>query len=62
LLRESFRTARPDLPAGFDLVLLPRADLAGERMPVVRDALRDAALRAAARFAREVAAPPGGGA
>jgi len=53
LLREAFRTARPELPPGFDLVLLPRASLLPLRMQDVRDALRDAATNAARRFARE---------
>jgi ribonuclease P protein component len=62
LLRESFRTARPELPEGFDLVLLPRADFSAQRMPQVRDALRDAARRATARFRREGPAASGKGA
>jgi ribonuclease P protein component len=53
LLREAFRTARPELPAGFDFVLLPRQKFADASMPDVREALRDAAGRAARRFAAE---------
>lgn len=53
LLRESFRTARPDLAPGFDMVLVPRAGFAEAVMPDVRDALRNAAARAARRFADE---------
>jgi ribonuclease P protein component len=53
LLREAFRTSRPELPLGFDLVLLPRSNFASLSMSVVRDALRDAARRAARRFAGE---------
>jgi len=59
LLREAFRTARPDLPAGFDLVLLPRASLVSMSMTDVRDALCDAARRAATRFTGE--GPAAGG-
>lgn len=53
LLRESFRTSRPELAVGFDMVLVPRAKFAGAAMPQVRDALRNAASRAARRFAEE---------
>lgn len=53
LLRESFRTARPDLPAGFDFVLLPRRPLEGERMQDVREDLVRAAKVAARRFREE---------
>lgn len=53
LLRESFRTSRPQMPAGFDLVLLPRAPFADAAMAEVREALRGAAARAAKRFADE---------
>jgi ribonuclease P protein component len=49
LLRESFRTARADLPAGVDFVLLPRGAFAEEKMPRVREALVEAARRAARR-------------
>ncbi len=59
LLRESFRTCRPELPVGFDLVLLPRNSLAALSMPEIRTALRDAALRAARRFADEGPAKSG---
>ena len=59
LLRESFRTARPDLPTGFDLVLLPRAGFGASSMESVRDALRDAAGRAARRFREEGPATAG---
>lgn len=53
LLREAFRTSRPELPAGFDLALLPRSPFADARMALVRDALRSAAERAVARFRAE---------
>ena len=53
LLRESFRTARPDLPPGFDLVLLPRGPLESLRMQDVRDHLVRAARSAARRFREE---------
>jgi ribonuclease P protein component len=54
LLRESFRTARPSLPAGFDFLLLPRGRLHGLRMQDVREML----IRAAAQAARRVAEEP----
>ena len=53
LLRESFRTCRPDLPVGFDLVLLPRGDFGTAKMPQIRDALCSAARRAAKRYREE---------
>ena len=53
LLREAFRTARPELPLGFDLALLPRAGFEDSVMPDVREALRNAASRAARRYAQE---------
>jgi ribonuclease P protein component len=53
LLREAFRTSRPELPAGFDLALLPRSKFADERMDAVRAALAGAAARAVARFRSE---------
>jgi len=53
LLRESFRTARPDLPAGFDLVLLPRRPLERQRMQEVREHLVRAANGAVRRFREE---------
>jgi ribonuclease P protein component len=53
LLREAFRTSRPELPAGFDLVLVPRSSLMSLAMADVRTALRDAADRASKRFAAE---------
>lgn len=53
LLREAFRTSRPALPMGFDLVLLPRGSLASLAMADVRTALCDAATRASKRFAAE---------
>jgi ribonuclease P protein component len=53
LLRESFRTARRDLPVGFDLVLLPRSGFGASSMPDVRTALVEAARRAARRFTAE---------
>jgi ribonuclease P protein component len=60
LLREAFRTSRPELPAGFDLLLLPRAGLASLAMGDVRTALCDAARRASKRFVEE--GPAAGGA
>lgn len=53
LLRESFRTARAELPTGFDLVLLPRDPFEKRRMQDVREDLVAAAHRAARRFRRE---------
>jgi len=53
LLRESFRTARPDLPPGFDFVLLPRRPIQSLRMQTVREDLVRAAVAAASRFRRE---------
>jgi len=56
LLREGFRTCRPSLPPGMDLLLLPRGRLEGRRMPEVRRMLLRAAQEAARRV-REAAAP-----
>src|SRR5262245_57835877 len=53
LLRESFRTARPELPAGFDFVLLPRRPLQSLKMQSVRAHLLRAATDAARRFREE---------
>ena len=53
LLREAFRTSRSEFPAGFDFVLLPRSAFADSSMANVRDALRNAACRAAKRFGEE---------
>lgn len=55
LLRESFRTCRPSLPAGMDLLLLPRGRLEGRRMPEVRRMLLRA-IEEASRRARETPA------
>jgi ribonuclease P protein component len=49
LLREAFRLEYPQLPAGFDLVCLPRAGAAGT-LEDFRRSLVDAAKRAAARY------------
>ena len=56
LLRESFRTARPGLPAGIDFLLLPRGRLGSRRMQDVREMLVRAATGAARRLAAE--SPP----
>jgi len=53
LLRESFRTSRPELPPGFDFALLPRSPFAQERMASVRASLVVAVARAVARFRAE---------
>lgn len=53
LLREAFRTARPRLPPGFDLALLPRSPFGQARMDRVRNALVGAAERAVLRFRTE---------
>ena len=53
LLREAFRTARPRLPPGFDLALLPRSKFEQARMARVREALVGAAERAIHRFRTE---------
>ncbi len=58
LLREAFRTARPELPRGLDFVLLPRGDLLPMGMTEVRHRLVQAAHRAAARFRAEGEATP----
>jgi ribonuclease P protein component len=50
LLRESFRTARPRLPDGYDFLLLPRGPLHGQKMQNVRRHLEKAASRAAERL------------
>lgn len=54
LLRESFRTARPDLPAGIDFLLLPRGRLQSRAMPDVRAWLVRAAASAVRRLAEGV--------
>ncbi|MCE9634165.1 MAG: ribonuclease P protein component [Planctomycetes bacterium] len=55
LLRESFRTARPTLPVGFDFLLLPRGRIHGRKMEAVREMLVRAAHGAARRYAVECA-------
>ena len=50
LLRESFRLCRPELPRGFDVVLLPRDPLEGARLADVQPAARRAITRAMERF------------
>jgi len=62
LLREAFRTARPDLPVGHDLILVPRDALHALGMAAVRRHLRGAARRAVARLAREGPREPDPGA
>jgi ribonuclease P protein component len=57
LLRESFRTARPDLPAGLDFLLLPRGRIERRRMQDVRAMLVRAARSAAARVRAETPGP-----
>jgi ribonuclease P protein component len=54
LLREAFRTSRPELPAGLDLLLLPRGRLERRRMQDVRSML----VRAASGAARKLRATP----
>ena len=49
LLREAFRLEFPQLPLGFDLVCVPRAEAAGT-LKGLRRSLIDAATRAAARY------------
>lgn len=53
LLRESFRTSRPQLPVGFDFVLVPRSGFGASPMAEVRAALGEAARRASKRFREE---------
>ncbi len=53
LLREAFRTGRPELPRSFDIALVPRARLDELRMDQVRALLVAAANAAARRFDRE---------
>lgn len=59
LLRESFRTARAELPRGFDFVLLPRGALHERKMKEVRRGLASAARRAARRYTTDGPRPPG---
>ena len=58
LLREAFRTARPDLPAGCDFILLPRGPLQELGMHDVRRHVVRAAQDAARRHRREGEPPP----
>lgn len=53
LLRESFRLARPGLPAGFDVLLLPRDPMTGARLTDIRPSVEQAIHTAARRFRRE---------
>jgi ribonuclease P protein component len=48
-LREAFRHARPDLPHGFDFLLLPRADFGELRTAEIEKHLRRAAAAAVRR-------------
>ena len=52
LLREAFRLRRPELPAGIDLVVSPRAGAAAD-LSAVMSALIALARRAAKKLARE---------
>jgi ribonuclease P protein component len=54
LLREAFRLSRPDLPAGIDLVVVPR--VAADQPSLA--ALRQSLVVLAARVAKKVAANP----
>jgi ribonuclease P protein component len=59
LLREAFRLRRADLPAGFDLVVVPKADDAAARtLAAFEESLVAVATRAAARAARAGADRP----
>jgi ribonuclease P protein component len=58
LLRESFRTARGEFPAGFDFALLPRGALAAKSMEEVRARLVSAARGAVRRWQAEGPATP----
>jgi ribonuclease P protein component len=49
LLREAFRLDLPQLPAGYDLVVVPRADGFPDALAGVRQLLLDAAAKAASR-------------
>lgn len=60
LLRESFRTARPDLPAGIDFLLLPRGRLHGRSMAEVRAMLVRATASAMRRLRTPETAPAPG--
>ena len=62
LLRESFRTARPGLPAGVDFLLLPRGRLERRPMQEVRSMLVRAAASAARRLAPRAPPEPAGAA
>jgi ribonuclease P protein component len=53
LLRESFRLTRPDLPPGFDVILLPRDAFTGARLDDVRPHVRKAVEIACQRFRRD---------
>jgi len=50
LLRESFRLARPGLPAGFDVLLLPRDPMQGAGLADIRPAVEQAIHTAVRRF------------
>ncbi|MEX0701326.1 MAG: ribonuclease P protein component [Planctomycetales bacterium] len=52
LLREAFRLERPELPAGLDLVLIPRQD-SGATLADYRRSLRNLAQKLARRMPRE---------
>lgn len=54
LFREAFRHARPDLPAGVDLVMIPRA----VSVEPTHDMLKASLLRLAHQAARKLAADP----
>ena len=57
-LREAFRTARPRLPRGHDLLLLPRGPLHEASLDAVRGHVTSAARRASARLRRDGPPPP----
>lgn len=53
LLREAFRLSQHDLPAGMDLILIPRRDLSAS-LPEVQQSLVRLAWKLARRLKREV--------
>jgi ribonuclease P protein component len=57
LLREAFRLSQHDLPAGLDLVLIPRQD-SGGTLQDYRDSLERAARKLDRRFADSAERPP----
>lgn len=63
LLREAFRLAQHDLPAGVDFVLIPRAGTSPPSLSVIRSSLVRLAWQAARRLGLPLAAtgPKAGG-